>query len=347
MVSTMDQAPPGPPPSGLPPPPPPAQQSQVSAPVTAVPATPTAASPAAPLYPPETPVEPKVLYVESLPGGEAVSQTLVVISVVVLLFGIIGGIAYFSFTRTLEEKLAEREENDLLYQEPGETNILGFKDTLPEIEIGKTANSASAQQQGLGLAQQQAMQKLAAQGNAASAKATVATKPSKADPTAKNTDTPTPSPSPTDVPDNVYVSKDESFSLEHENWTKSETRTEGDTEIETLKSPDGKYSLHIGVTSKKYSTVQEYLDTDPRGRKPQNGTTDITIGGESGKKANTFELTTNGTTVRTIAGYVLSKDKEKVISIELDTTELDVNNNKNEDIFDKIKSSFKFLEKKD
>lgn len=296
--------------------------------------------------PEDGPVEPKVLYVDSIPGGETISQTLIAISVVVVLAGLIGGIAYVSFSGTLNSKLAERKENELLYQEAGQTDILGLDNKLPEIQIGKNPNAGASKQ--LALAQQQAVQRMG-QGNPEMQMKIDPPPPSTKQATKgpEKTSTPSPSPSPTPVPDNMYVSKDGTFSLEHDKWARSGSKTEGNTEMEILKSSDGKYTLTIGITKKKFSTVQEYLDTDPRGRKPKNGTTTITLGGESGLKANTFELVSDGATYKTIAGYVLSKDKESVISIELDSTDLDVNNKDNETVFDKIKSSFKFIDKND
>lgn len=284
-------------------------------------------------------------------AAETVSTTLVVITVVVVVFGIIAATGYFAFNNTLQAKLQERKDNNLLYQDPGEQDILGLEATLPPIEIGKSKATQQNQQQLQMLQQQQLMQQMQQQQMQQQKKTTMQTAPAK-DPASSSTDPkptekPTDTPTPTSVPDNVYVSTDGLFSVEHEKWNKTGTKTEGDTEIETLKSSDGMYLLHVGITKKKYDTVQAYLDTDMRGRKPKNGTTDITLGGETAKKANTFTLDTNGSTYKSIAGYVLSKDKEKVYSIELDSTELDVNNKKNEEVFDKIKSSFKFIEKKD
>lgn len=280
----------------------------------------------------------KVIEVHKSPYAVTVNTTLVVITIVVLVFSVIGAIAYYSFDSTLQARMQERKENELLYDDPNEKNILGLDDSLPELEFGKKAAAANTQQQ-----QQQALKRPQAQTiDTPNGKQQIPPRPTSA-PLKKETPDVTPSPSKT--PDNIYVSKDGLFSIEHDKWSSAGSKTEGDTELETLESSDGKYKLYLGITKKKYDSIDAYLDTDPRGRKPKNNTEAITLGGESGKKALTFTGNFNGSEYKTIAAYVFSKDKESVYSLELDTTEMDINNKSNEEVFKKITDSFKFKDK--
>lgn len=275
---------------------------------------------------------PNVVELHKLPQANTVSTTILVITITVLVFAAIAGVAYYSFNSTLQAKVQERRENELLYSDASDQNILGAETSkLPQVQLGKTNRTPGA-----GTQQQAQSQQMVQMPNGQQQK--VPPYP---------TDKPATSPTPTKVPDNVFVSKDDLFSMEHDKWSRGGKRTEGDTYLETLTSIDGKYKLHIGITNKKYDSIQAYLDTNPRGRKPTNGTSDITLGGETGKKTTSFIGDFEGSTYKTIGGYVFSKDKQAIYSIELDTTELDVNNNSNEDIFNKIKDSFKFIEKKD
>lgn len=250
-----------------------------------------------------------------------------------LVFGIIAGISYFSFNSALQSSQQERKENELLYNDPNQVDILGLDDSLPEVQVG-IAGKQKQQQAPLQTSQQQQQNEYIKMPDGKMQK--VPPKPTNAIPTRP--------PRPTKVPDGTYLSSDNGFSVKGENWKTNGTKTDGDAIIETLDSSDGKYKLRIGVTSKKFDSLDEYLDTNPRGRKPLNGTESITLDGETGKKTNTFEATIEGTTYKSIGAYVFSKDKDKVYSIELDSTELDINNKDNVTVFEEITKSFSFLE---
>ncbi len=238
----------------------------------------------------------------------------------------------------------ERDQNELLYSDPNEKNIMGVNDSLPEVQVGAANNN---QKKGLTNPQAAAQQQMGQQPGQMMKTPDGKMQKVPPKPTKGSSPTPSASPSPTPVPENVAISPDDLFSVEHEKWKKAGTRTEGDTDIKTLESEDGKYKLHLGVTKKKFDSIDAYLESDPRGRKPKNGTESISLNGQDGKKAHSYELNTGGATYKTIAAYVFSKDKEKVYSIELDSTELDVNNKSNEDVFKKITDSFRYIEKKD
>lgn len=273
-----------------------------------------------------------VVEVHNLPQTKAISTTLVVITAIVIVFSIVAAIAYYSFNSTLQAKMQDREQNELLYNDPNQKDILGLEDTLPEVQIG-SARAKQQQQSALQRPQNQMIQ------TPDGRKQVIPPKP-------RSTNAvPSEKPSPTEVPENVLISKDEKFSIEHEKWTKGASTSEGDTEIDILESPDGTYKLYVGVVKKKFGTVDEYLDSDPRGRKPKNGRDSITLGGETGKKANTYTYDNAGTSYKTTAAYVLSKDKEALYFLELDSTSLDANDKSNEDVFKKITDSFKYIEK--
>lgn len=291
-----------------------------------------------------TDISRKVIELHKSPHAQSVSTSITVITIVVVVFSLIGFIAYYSFNSTLQSKMMDRDQNELLYTNPNDKDIMGVNDSLPEVQIGAAKNN---QQKGGANPQAAAQQQMGQQSDQYMKTPDGKMQKVPPKPTKKDSPSPTSKPSPTTVPENVAISTDKLFSVEHEKWKSAGSRTEGDTEIKMLESSDGKYKLNIGVTKKKFDTIDAYLDSDPRGRKPKNGTESITLNGQDGKKALSFELNTGGTAYKTTAAYVFSKDKEAVYSIELDSTELDVNNKSNEDVFKKITDSFRYIEKND
>jgi hypothetical protein len=279
---------------------------------------------------PNTPQE--VKHVENSAIAQNASNTLMVIGLVIGIFGLIAISSYFFFVKTYSSAMENRQENAMLYDDPSQKNILGAQITdLPELQIGGNKNlnkqPPMTQQQLMQaqmMQQQQAMQQKAPQN-----------KP----------DVKPPTPTNTPVPANTYVNDTLHFTLNNQGWTKQAQTKDGEITVDSYKNDSGSLILYITTTTKSYDTVKAYLDTTPRGRKPES-TSDFSLGGEGGQKSTPYTVSTNGTTYMSIGAYVKPRVDTGMIGVELDSTSLDVNDHTAEDTFKKITDSFTFIEKK-
>lgn len=274
----------------------------------------------------------EVKHVENSAIAQNASNTLMVIGLVIGIFGLIAISSYFFFVKTYSSAMENRQENAMLYDDPSQKNILGAQITdLPELQIGGNKNlnkqPPMTQQQLMQaqmMQQQQAMQQKAPQN-----------KP----------DVKPPTPTNTPVPANTYVNDTLHFTLNNQGWTKQAQTKDGEITVDSYKNDSGSLILYITTTTKSYDTVKAYLDTTPRGRKPES-TSDFSLGGEGGLKSTPYSVSANGTTYMSIGAYVKPRVDTGMIGVELDSTSLDVNDHSAEDTFKKITDSFTFIEKK-
>jgi hypothetical protein len=278
-----------------------------------------------------------VKHLENTPAVQNASSTLLVIGLVIGIFGAIAMVSYFFFAKTYSAKMEERKENALLYDDPSQKNILGAQITdLPELEMGgnKALNKQPTMTQQQLMQQQLMRQQQQAAGGMQQQKAPQNMPENKP-----------PTPTQTPIPENTYVNDELHFKLEYQGWDKQTQTTDGDLKIDSYKKSDGSLILYIVTTTKKFDTIQAFIDTSPRGRKPAT-TANFGIGGKEGQKSEPFDVSENGTAYKAIAAYVEPKDDQGMISIELDSTSLDVNDHTAADAFEKITDSFAFIEKK-
>lgn len=278
-----------------------------------------------------------VKHLENTPAVQNASSILLVIGLVIGIFGAIAMISYFFFMKTYSAKMEERKENALLYDDPSQKNILGAQITdLPDLKMG--ANSALNKQPTM--TQQQLMQaQLMRQQQAAGMQQQQQRAPQ------SMPENKPPTPTQTPIPENTYVNDELHFKLEYQGWNKQNQTTDGDLKIDSYKKSDGSLILYIVTTTKKFDSIQAFIDSSPRGRKPST-TANFGIGGKEGQKSEPFDVNENGTAYKAIAAFVEPKDDTGMISVELDSTSLDVNDHSADDAFKKITDSFTFIEKK-
>jgi hypothetical protein len=277
---------------------------------------------------------------------ESLSSTIGIVAVVGVVFAAIAGIGYFSYQASIQREMKEQKDTAMLYDDPSERNILGdysAEPTLPPLNFnGNGAAGQQRQQQQAAQAQNpmmQMMQQQAAQKQAQSGQQAMQPPPKAPQATKAPTATP--------VPDNVFVNYPGSLSFSHDNWEKRPGTKAGDDTTYVLLSPDDTYTLTVTETDKSFASVQEYLDTNPRNRKPSAPAKSVTVDGQTALKTEPFEVQARGTTVRTIGLYVVAKGGKSVFSVELDSTKLDVNDPGLSDTFDKIEKSITLQEPKD
>lgn len=252
------------------------------------------------------------------PVVQYVSTYIGIISIVVIVATIIGFIAYLSYESTLNAKIKERRDNALIYDDPAQDSILGAQD-LPEIEIGKQRQSAqSQQQQQMMMQQQQAMQQqqMMQQQNQMQE-----TEPE-----------PSKNPSPTKIPENTFINTDGTVAFTHPSgWTKNIAGT-------SVGSTDGEYTARI-LEEESSTTPEEYAKTKPHGRTSANGGEKTTVGGNEAYRTNPYIFDPGGAPVKAQELYLKSKDGKKIVTIQLDAKNLDINNSDAKNVFDSIVSS--------
>ncbi len=243
------------------------------------------------------------------PVVQYVSTYIGIISIVVIVATIIGFIAYLSYESTLNAKIKERRDNALIYDDPAQDSILGAQD-LPEIQIGKQRQSAQSQQQQQALQQQQMMQ----QQNQMQE-----TEPE-----------PSKKPSPTKIPENTFVNTDGTVAFTHPSgWTKNSS---------SVSSADGEYSARI-LSEDSSSSLEDYAKSKPHGRTGANGGEKTTAGGNEACRTNPYIFDPGGAPVKAQELYLKSKDGKKIVTIQLDAKNLDINNSDAKNVFDSIVSS--------
>lgn len=281
----------------------------------------------------------KVKHLENTPAAQNASNTLLVIGLIIGVFGLLAMLSYFFFIKTYSAKMEDRSQNAMIYEDdPSQKNILSAQITdLPKLEMG--GNSALNKKPTM--TQQQLMQaQMMQQQQAMSRQQQSAPQSNPANPENKP-----PTPTQTPIPENTYINDDLHFKLEYQGWNKQSQTTQGDLKIDSYKKNDGSYILYIVTTTKSFSSIQEFIDTSPHGRKPEK-ITDFGIGGQGGQKSEPFDVNENGNTYKAVAAYVKPKEGDGMISVELDSSSLDVNDHSADDVFKKITDSFTFIDKK-
>jgi type II secretory pathway pseudopilin PulG len=254
------------------------------------------------------------------PVVQYVSNYIGIISIVVIVATIIGFIAYLSYESTLNAKMKERRDNALIYDDTAQKSILGAKD-LPEIEIGKQRQSAQSQQQQMMMQQQAQQQQMIQQ--------QTQTQQTEPEPSKK--------PSPTQVPENTFVNSDGTVSFTHPSgWTKNIAGT-------SVGSTDGEYTARV-LSEDSSSTLEDYAKSKPHGRPGSNGGEKTTAGGNDAYRTNAYIFDPGGAPVKAQELYLKSKDGKKIITIQLDAKNLDINNSDAKTVFDSIVSSITLSE---
>lgn len=254
------------------------------------------------------------------PVVQYISTYIGIISIVVIVATIIGFIAYFSYESTLNAKIKERRDNALIYDDPAQESILGAQD-LPEIEIGKQRQS--------GLSQQQQQQQMMMQQQQAMQQQEMLQQQSQ---TQQAEQEPTKKPSPTDVPENTFVNKEGTVSFTHPSgWTKNIAGT-------SVGSTDGEYTARM-LEEESSSTLEEYAKSKPHGRPGTNGGEKTTVAGNDAYRTSPYIFDPGGAPVKAQELYLKSKDGKKIITIQLDAKNLDINNSDAKAVFDSLVSS--------
>lgn len=287
---------------------------------------------------PEDKQQVKVISTDS-PVIQSISTSVVLVGAIVGGIALIAVIGYMTVKNSYDAKVQDRKENALLYNDPNEKNLFADDlNELPPVNVGANAQQQQQQSQLQVANQQQVLGQQAAQQRAAQQQ--------QAPPKAEKTNTPTPSPTPKDT----FINEKKKFSVTNKGWNKENSTSAGSNTVTTYKSPDSVYTLTISEvanfnseTKKKYDSLDEYLNTNPGGRKPGNGTEAIKLSGKDGLKAKPFIMNNNGSSVKTIGAYVFSEDSEYIYSLELDSTSLDINNSDADTVFKDITSSFTFI----
>lgn len=275
------------------------------------------------------------------PVIQSISTSVVLIGAIVGGIAIIAIIGYTTVMNSYEAKLQDRKDNALLYDDPNEKNLFSNDlNELPPVNIGGNAQQGNKQQSQLQMANNQQVlgQQAARQQNMAQQQ------PPESVPEKKT------SPSPTPTPKDTFINEKKTFSVSNKGWTKDQNKTTGENSITTFKSPDSTYTLTISEvtnfnneTKKKYETLEEYVNSNPGGRKPANGTEPITLSGKEGVKSKPFVLNSNGSSVKTTGAYLFSENSEFIYSLELDSTNLDINNSDSDAVFKDITTSFNLI----
>lgn len=299
---------------------------------------------------------------------QSLNSAIPVVVIVLLVVGIVSLISYLAFRHTYEAKIQERRDNALLYEEEGhiQRDVLGAQ-TLPEVTFDKPLQRGGQQQQQLTKQQQQQLlqqQQMAAQQKAMQQQMAAQQRAPQGNPLMNNgkpsgetvppnkDPEPTEKPEPTEVPENTFINGSETFKLEHDNYTEI-MRNEGDSSEYRLTSGDDIYTLIIREVPKakteggEWASIDEYLESDPNGRRPQGETEEITVGGQDAVLSGPFTLNIEGSSYKHQAVYLFSEDDKTIIAVELNSTELDVNNKDAEDEFKSIRESFSFMEPPD
>ncbi|MFW5703711.1 MAG: hypothetical protein ACOCXQ_02660 [Patescibacteria group bacterium] len=261
---------------------------------------------------------------------QSVSQYIGIIAIFIIVVVVIVFIAFFSYESTYETKVQDRRENALLYDDAAQQNILGAKD-MPEVEIGKPRNAQGQQMTKEQAMQQQMLQQQAMQQQQMRQQAP-GSPPAESIPREKE---PSPTPEPTELPENLFVNNSKTLSFEvPRRWTKTESGAQ---------SNDSEYVVRVREEVTE-DDLESYVENNPFGRSPGSGWEDTTVSGEDAIMTKPYRYDPGGQPVRTQAIYTYAKDEERILILEVDTTNLDVNDDKLEKYFKEIKDSVKLLD---
>lgn len=262
------------------------------------------------------------------PLMQSISHNIGVISLLLIIFVLIGCVAFFSYEAAYSTKIKDRRENAMLYEDSLQNNILGAKE-MPEVELFKPRGQQQTQAQQMQMQQQMQQQQSGQTMLDQKKQAREAAQVEQVEPTQK--------PTPTNVPDNVFINAERTLSFTlPTGWNKSRSQASDTAGVLSA-------TVQSVETSKE---LEAFIKEKPFGREPKDWEEE-SFNGESGFSTSVYSYDPGGAPSRSISAFVQSKDGKSIIAAHVDSKNLDVNDSSLEEAAKKIHTSIQFLDKEE
>jgi hypothetical protein len=262
------------------------------------------------------------------------SYTVTVISIITVVVAAVGFIGYFSFQSTYSGKLQDRRENSMLYDDPAQKNLPGTED-LPEVEIFKQPAAAQQAQQPQSEYDQVVQQALREHKQTQFEKDKQARQGANAQETAtKDSST---KPSPTPVPKDIFVNSVKTLSIKiPSGWTAGNN---------VLTSKDGVSTVRVFETQST-DDLETFIKNKPNSRSPATWEKKSMSGAE-GHLTEIYSYDPGGSPSRSISLFFQSKRENHILSVHIDSKNLDINDTSLTKTAKEIEENIKLLEAPD
>lgn len=259
---------------------------------------------------------------------ESLSNNISIISILLVIFVLIGCVAFFSYEAAYSTKIQDRRDNAMIYDDSLQNNILGAQE-MPEVELFKPRDGQSQQ------AQQMQQQQMMQQQQAMAGQQTMLEQKKQAREAAQGQATePTKKPSPTSLPEGTFMNEEKTISFK--------MPTGWNAAGNTAKHKDGILSATV-QSAPSDKSPEEFAKDKPFGREPKEGESKQ-FSGESGYLTKVYNFDPGGAPSRSISAFMKSKDGKQIIAVHVDSKNLDVNDKTLEETAKEIHTAITLLE---